>query len=246
VIVLKKHVQSSLTPTPFKIWLQRQRKVLKRAGAGFWKNARPFLTPKYWIVYFIAFGIGFYLWGPMHGWQNLRFRPTHQAEKDPAQATETLQQQLKQLKMELQSVQQPSKALLFDTTTFGRPALGQIIRGFDWVQSGNSWRLHNGVDIGVPPGSSIIAAAAGTIAEVKTDEVGDYTVTVNHGGGWQSSYGNLAKVMVAEGQPIIKGVILGISSAKGCDPVTPCFHFAIYHDQQAVDPEKIISGMQAE
>jgi murein DD-endopeptidase MepM/ murein hydrolase activator NlpD len=245
VIVLKNRVESSLTPSPFKIWLQRQRKVLKKAGASFWKNARPFLTPKYWIVYFIAFCIGFYLWGPGHDWRNLMFWPTH-PRKNTAQATETLQQQLKQLKMELQSVQKPSKTPAFDTATFGCPALGPIIRGFDWVQSGNSWRIHNGVDIGVPPGSNVIAAAAGTIIEVKTNEVGDYTVTVNHGDGWKSSYGNLAKVMVAQGQPIIKGVIIGISSAKGCDPATPCFHFTIYHDQQAVDPEKIIIGMQAE
>jgi murein DD-endopeptidase MepM/ murein hydrolase activator NlpD len=49
--------------------------------------------------------------------------------------------------------------------------------------------------------------------------------------------------MVLEGQTIIKGVIIGISSNKGCDLTVPCFHFAIYQDQKAVDPQKIIQGM---
>ena len=68
-------------------------------------------------------------------------------------------------------------------------------------------------------------------------------VAISHGDGWKSTYSNLAKVMVINGEPLIKGVIIGTTGNKGCDPLAPCFHFALYHDQQPVNPEKIIDGL---
>jgi murein DD-endopeptidase MepM/ murein hydrolase activator NlpD len=230
-----------------KSWLQKQQKDFKKTATSLYKNARPFLVLKYWGIYLFAFCLGLYLWGPSHGWQNLQTWQTHQTQKkNKIHTTETLQRQLDHLKQELQTAQNKPKSPVFDPVNFSRPALGQVVRGFDWVESGNSWHLHTGVDIGLPPGSNIIASAAGTVDEVKELEPGSYKVTVNHGGEWKSIYANLAKVMVIEGQPIIKGVIIGLSSNQGCDSSVSSFHFALYHGQQAVDPQKIIQGMSTQ
>lgn len=224
--------------------LQRSLKYLQKNAISFWKNARPYLAAKYWPLYLIAFCAGIYLWGPSHGLQSFQDwlnRPNQKKAETPD--VETLQRQLNHLKQELETAQSNKKNPPFDPVTFSRPALGQVVRGFEWVESGNSWRLHTGVDIGLMPESNIIAAAAGTVSTVKELKPGDYTVTISHGDGWKSIYSNLAKVMVFEGQSVIKGVIIGNSGNNGCDPSVPGFHFAIYHDQQAVDPQQIIPGM---
>ena len=243
---MKKNNQPKVTKSNFRTFINYKITNLQKIGTDLWKNARPFLAPKYWPVYFIAFGIGFYLWGPTQGWpkfQSWQSRQTHNKTKLPA--TETLQLQLNRLKRELQTAQSEKKAPAFDPASFSRPTLGQVIRGFDWIKSGNSWRLHTGVDIGVPPDSNVLASAAGTVIGVKELVPGDYMVSVSHGDGWTSTYSNLAKVMVNNGQPLIKGVIIGTTSTKGCDPLAPCFHFALYHNQQPVDPEKIIDGLSS-
>lgn len=241
---MKKNNEPRIPKSNLTTFINLQIKNLRQIGTSSWKNARPFLAPKYWPVYFIAFSIGFYLWGPTHGWQRFLIWQSHQTQnKAKLPATETLQLQLNQLKRELQTAQNEKKTPAFDPSSFSRPTLGQVIRGFDWAETGNSWRLHTGVDIGVPPGSNVLASAAGTVIGVQEIVPGDYMVSINHGDSWKSTYSNLAKVMVIDGQVLIKGVIIGITGNKGCDPVAPCFHFALYHDQQPVDPEKTIAGL---
>lgn len=241
---LKKSNEPRAAKSKFQTMIRRKLKNLQKTGTTLWKNARPFLAPKYWVVYLIAFCMGLYLWGPTHGWQNFLNWQSHQTqEKSKLPTAETLQRQLIHLKQELQTAQNVKQAPKFDPANFSRPALGQVIRGFDWVESGKSWRLHTGVDIGVSPGTNVIASAAGTVTEIKELSPEDCMVTVSHGDGWKSVYSNLAKILVIEGQSIIKGVIIGTSGNKGCDPSAPNFHFALYHDQQPVDPAKIIDGL---
>ncbi len=245
---MKKNKHSEITKSKLQKWLFHSSNSFKKTARTLYQNARPFLALKYWPIYGLAFCLGLYLWGPSHGlhyltracasWQNSLF-----PRKNQIQSRETLQRQLEHLKRQLQTAQNLPKGPAFDPGTLSRPALGQIVQGYDWIESGNSWRLHTGVDIGLPPGSNIIAAAAGTIEKIQESEGGIYSVTVNHGEGWKSIYTNLATIMVKEGQAIIKGVIIGTSGTKGCDPSMPSFHFGIYHDGQAMDPQKIIQGM---
>jgi murein DD-endopeptidase MepM/ murein hydrolase activator NlpD len=243
-MVLRKSNNPRKAKSNFKTLIHRRISELKKTGASLWKNARPFLALKFWPIYFIAFSIGLYLWGPTRGWQkfqNWQSRQTQKRAKLPA--AETLQRQLIRLRRELQTAQNEKKVSEFDPANFSRPALGEVIRGFEWVESGNSWRLHTGVDIGVSPGSNILASAAGTVTGIQEINPGNYMVTISHGDGWKSTYSNLVKVMVIEGQAIIKGVIVGTSANSGCDPLVPSFHFELYHGQQPVDPEKVISSL---
>jgi LysM repeat protein len=72
---------------------------------------------------------------------------------------------------------------------------------------------HNGVDLaGMPMGSSVVAAAAGTVIEVA---VGDYNggygnyVDVRHANGVETRYAHLSSIAVAIGQQVAKGEKLG-------------------------------------
>ncbi len=226
-------------------FLEKKIPLLRKQFIQLWRNAQPFLALRYLPIYLLAFLLGFYLWGPMHGiktiqnWQNWK---THSKDKPPT--TETLKLEINRLKKELKTVRSEPKTPEFNPSNFSRPALGEIIKGFEWMETNNAWRMHTGIDIAVEPGTNIIAAAAGVVTEIKEVSPENYSVTISHGDGWRTIYSSLTKVIVTVGQPIIKGVIIGISGNAGCDSKTPSFHFGIYHNLRPVDPQKIIPGLK--
>lgn len=210
-----------------------------------WKNAKPYLAFRYWPIYLVAFFVGFYLWGPLHGIKTIQnWQVWKNPSKDKPPTKETLELELNRLKRELKTVRPEPKSPAFNPANFSLPALGLIIKGFEWMETDNAWRMHTGVDIGVEPGTNILAAAAGVVTEIKEISPENYSVMLSHGDGWRTIYTNLAKVSVTVEQQIIKGVIIGVSGNTVCGSPTPGFHFAIYHDLRPVDPQKIIPGLK--
>jgi murein DD-endopeptidase MepM/ murein hydrolase activator NlpD len=241
---LNKISKSRRTWLNFVITLQRKTLVFKKGWRRLFKSGRQFLAPKYWIVYLVSFALGFYLYGPAQGIKKIRFIHPGSTQKTGKPITiETLQRELENLKKEIRTVRIEKKVEAFTPDLFSRPALGQVIQGFDWVAIGNSWRLHPGVDIGLSPGSNVMAAAAGTISGIKELPSQGLSVTIDHGNGWESVYSGLTKTLVLEGQKVIKGVVVGESGALGCTSQSPSFHFGIFHDQKPADPGKIIDGL---
>lgn len=226
------------------VTLQKRFFMLKKTWGRIFKSARPFLGLKYWSIYLLFFGIGVYLYGPAQGLQKVRsFHLKPKGSKMIAPTLETLQREIEHLKQEIKMEQTERKTVVFTPENFSRPALGQVIQGYTWVVSGNSWRLHPGVDIGVPAGGSVMAAAEGLVSAVREIPGAGFAVTVEHGNGWESIYSNLTEPLVREGQKVIKGVLLGKSGTEGCGLKQPGFHFAIYHDHRPVDPQKIVDGL---
>jgi murein DD-endopeptidase MepM/ murein hydrolase activator NlpD len=207
------------------------------------KSGRPYLKPKYWLVYAVAFSLGFYLWGPSHGlskvknWRNLRDGKTN---KTPS--IEALQQEIDLLKqmIKTEKIREEESISKFNPDSFSRPAFGEIIQGFEWVKTNGIWKLHSGIDIGAPPGSSVMAGAEGVVKEISSTPEEGIMVVLEHGDGWESVYGNLEEVTVKEGDRIIKGMIIGTSGAISCNSMTPGFHFGIIHNQKPVNPEKLL------
>ncbi len=224
--------------------LSKVRKLLKSYGKKIFDGVKPYFVLKYWPVYLISFGLGLYLWGPSHGWRQLHNWKIQMESNNAKDSTViTLQRELNRLKKQLRIEQSKNKEPVFDPHNFSRPALGQVIQGFGWTNSQKSWRLHPGVDIALPVNSNIIAAAAGTVSKVKKTVDGGFSVTINHGSGWESVYSKLADVQVQEGQVVLKGIIIGTSSLTGIDSRTPGFHFEIYQNREPVDPRNIIDGL---
>ena len=111
------------------------------------------------------------------------------------------------------------------------PVNGPIVSPF-----GMRWgRLHAGVDIAVPSGTPIRAAAGGTVAIAGwVGGYGNYTC-INHGGGIATCYGHQTSIGVSVGQSVKQGQVIGASGCTGhC--LGPHVHFEVRINGQPVDP----------
>lgn len=226
---------------------QRKMILLKKQLQIFLKSSRPYLAPRYWIIYMVAFGLGFYLWGPAHGFTRVKNWNPFETEKSGQTITiETLQREIELLKKEIniRKIKEQESIVKFNPDSFSRPAFGEIIQGFEWFNVKNTWRLHTGIDIGTPQGSNIMASAEGVVKEITETPGEGLTVILGHGSDWESIYANLGEVAIKKGDRIIKGTIIGMSRGKSCNSESPGFHFGIKHNGQPVNPEKIIDGLK--
>ena len=104
---------------------------------------------------------------------------------------------------------------------------------------------HDGVDIGVPIGTPVYAAASGEVIKSK------YYLTGNYSGGYSDGYGNYVmiyhgdyttlyahmqyKKVVSVGQYVKKGDIIGYTASTG-NSTGPHLHFEIRKGTKAVNP----------
>ena len=111
------------------------------------------------------------------------------------------------------------------------PVNGPVVSGF-----GMRWgRMHEGVDIAVPTGTQIRAAASGTVSIAGVESgYGNYTC-VDHGGGLSTCYAHQEQILVSVGEQVSQSQIIGISDCTGhC--LGPHVHFEVRVNGQAVDP----------
>jgi murein DD-endopeptidase MepM/ murein hydrolase activator NlpD len=111
------------------------------------------------------------------------------------------------------------------------PVNGPVVSGF-----GPRWgSFHEGIDIAVPTGTPIRAAASGSVEIAGVEGgYGNYTC-VDHGGGLSSCYAHQERILVSVGQEVSQGQIIGITDCTGhC--LGPHVHFEIRVNGQAVDP----------
>ncbi len=111
------------------------------------------------------------------------------------------------------------------------PVNGPVVSGF-----GMRWgRMHEGIDIAVPTGTQIRAAASGTVSIAGVESgYGNYTC-IDHGGGLSTCYAHQERILVSVGQQVSQAQIIGISDCTGhC--LGPHVHFEVRVNGQAVDP----------
>ncbi|MGA2641487.1 MAG: M23 family metallopeptidase [Spirochaetia bacterium] len=99
--------------------------------------------------------------------------------------------------------------------------------------------FHNGIDIVNAPGTSIVAAMAGTVAETGFNySYGNYVI-VKHTGLYQTLYGHLTRSVVVRGQKIQQGDKIGELGTTGYS-TGPHLHFSVFHNGQPVDPLRFL------
>lgn len=88
---------------------------------------------------------------------------------------------------------------------------------------------HNGVDIGIPVGSALLAAADGVVQVAKQGGYnGGYgsMIIISHPNGTQTVYGHLTDVYVSTGQTVSKGEQIGTTGNSGRSS-GPHLHFEV-------------------
>lgn len=129
------------------------------------------------------------------------------------------------------------------------PLNGQVLTAFSvdklvYDKTMDDWRIHDGVDISAKPGTTVLAACSGTVLAVENDPMMGTTVTIDHDGGYQTTYANLqAQPTVKAGDAVSAGQIIGAvgTTAKAESGQSPHLHFAVTKDGDAVDPEEFLN-----
>lgn len=113
---------------------------------------------------------------------------------------------------------------------------------------------HNGVDYGVPNGTPISAAAAGTVSQVSFEHggYGNYVRLIHKDGSkvFYTYYAHLASASVSAGQKVRTGDVIGLSNNTGAS-TGPHLHFGLKIEGENpaykgyVDPMPYFSGAGA-
>jgi hypothetical protein len=101
---------------------------------------------------------------------------------------------------------------------FRRPVTGPISSAFGSRRSYAGGVLsapHLGVDLAVPAGTPVIAAADGRVALAETLRVRGNAVVIDHGLGVYTAYYHLSEIRVRPGQEVRAGDLLGLAGSTG-------------------------------
>jgi murein DD-endopeptidase MepM/ murein hydrolase activator NlpD len=123
------------------------------------------------------------------------------------------------------------------------PAATPSAAGFIWPVDGPitspfgpRWgTIHPGIDIGVPEGTPIHAAAAGTVIYCGWEEGYGNLVVIDHHNGLATAYGHQSRIAVGCNQDVTQGQVIGYSGCTGyC--FGPHLHFEVRVNGTPVDP----------
>lgn len=119
------------------------------------------------------------------------------------------------------STETPSSAVL--GIGLIRPVSGIITSRYGQRASGN----HSGLDIATSTGTTIVAAAAGTVTSSGWDGNGlGYCVRISHGNGVETVYGHCSKLYVTAGQTVAQGEAIAAVGSTG-NSTGPHLHLEI-------------------
>ena len=121
------------------------------------------------------------------------------------------------------------------------PVRGEVVRRFGPVGLGER---NNGINIGAAAGAAVNASAAGRVAYVGDDLVGQgLTVLIVHRDGWRTVYGHLGSATVDDGDDVRAGQQIGTVGLTAGDG-RPSIHFETRRMQGdepvAIDPLTVL------
>jgi murein DD-endopeptidase MepM/ murein hydrolase activator NlpD len=112
--------------------------------------------------------------------------------------------------------------------------MGRLTQHFGEVSSLYRGRPHNGMDIGVPVGTPVYAAADGTVMAADNNDQSSWRkyqygkhVLIKHPDNLATLYGHLSRYVVSVGQSVVKGQIIGYSGNTGYSTGAH-LHFGVY------------------
>jgi len=96
-------------------------------------------------------------------------------------------------------------------------------------------KLHRGIDIAVPSGTSVLAAADGVVIKSTYNSSYGYYVSINHGGGLVTLYAHNSSLAVGVGQSVKRGQKIAVSGNTG-NSTGPHLHYEVMLNGQTTNP----------
>ena len=121
------------------------------------------------------------------------------------------------------------------------PVNGRITSNFGWrAHPIKKTRLfHNGLDIAVPSGTRVKAAAGGKVVHSGWMNGFGYTVIIDHGRGIETLYAHNSKVSVAKDSMVNKGQVVALSGNTGLS-TGPHLHFGVLQNEKPLNPKNYL------
>jgi murein DD-endopeptidase MepM/ murein hydrolase activator NlpD len=155
------------------------------------------------------------------------------SERSEAGEIDALQASSAALAAQIRAEQQSSSSETATPSSAGLiwPVNGPITSPFGW-----RWgRLHQGIDIGVPTGTPIHAAAAGKVIYCGWEEGYGNLVVLDNGGDLATAYAHQSAIAVTCGEEVSQGETIGYVGCTGhC--TGPHLHFEVRINGNPVDP----------
>lgn len=131
------------------------------------------------------------------------------------------------------TVAAPSATIAAAPAKFRWPVKGPVLAGFGKRPDGSQ---NDGVDLSVPVGTDVHAAAAGTIAYAGSELKGyGNLILVRHDNGWVSAYAHASEMLVKRGDAVTRGQVIAKSGQSGTAG-QPQLHFELRQGSKPVDP----------
>lgn len=134
-----------------------------------------------------------------------------------------------------------------NTVKIVTPITGETIAAFSaeelsYNEALNDWRTHNGIDIAAEEGSTVSAAADGTVESVSEDPLLGVMVVISHTDGYSSCYACLApEVYVSAGDEVLAGQSIGsVGTTAAGESSEPHLHFSVSRNGTLIDPEEYL------
>ena len=129
------------------------------------------------------------------------------------------------------------------------PVAGETVAEFavdclGYNETTRDWRTHHGIDIAAETGTTVCAAADGTVYSVYEDESLGTTVVITHDGGYTTKYASLAEeVSVEPGTTVTMGQTIGTvgNTALLENSLAPHVHFSVTCNGTSVDPQEFLN-----
>lgn len=119
------------------------------------------------------------------------------------------------------------------------PVQGPLLSGFGPKGSGVN---NDGVNIGAPKGSPVVAAASGIVVYAGNEMKGfGNLVLIRHEGGWVTAYAYLDRTLVAKDAVVAQGDMIGTVGKTG-NVSSPQLHFETRQNGKPVDPNGVVKA----
>ncbi|WP_396623527.1 peptidoglycan DD-metalloendopeptidase family protein [Luteitalea sp.] len=134
-----------------------------------------------------------------------------------------------------------------DPTEISLEMAGRVSSTYGWRSDpfkGQS-KFHGGIDLAARYGTTVPAAAGGTV--VTAQEQGGYglTVVVRHANGFESRYAHLSSLDVKAGDTVTQGQQVGRVGSTGRS-TGPHLHFEVMQAGRRVDPEQFVRNLTSD